>query len=86
MAKKPKNKKIPHSNVTFRTSLEGGHLTLADILGMICNPMYAGIGPYPVLMPDEEVVVAVAMAIRIEGPEQFLVNLLYMLRKSLGDE
>ena len=86
MAKKPRKKQIPQPNVTFRSSLEGGELTPADILGMICNPVYAGIGPYPALMSDEEWVAAAAKAIRKEGPEQFLVNMLYMLRKSLGDE
>lgn len=87
MAKRPnRKKKMPQPNVTFRASLEGGELTPADILGMICNPVYAGVGPYPALMSDEEWVAAAATAIRKEGPEQFLVNMLYMLRKSLGDK
>jgi hypothetical protein len=37
-------------------------------------------------MSDEEWVAAAATAIRNEGPEQFLVNMLYILRKSLGDK
>jgi hypothetical protein len=53
---------------------------------MVCNPIYAGVGPFPQLIPDEEWVAAAAQSIKKEGAEQFLVNMLYVLRLSLAGE
>ena len=58
-------------------------ITPAQVRGMICNPVYAGVGPYPPIMSEGQWVEAAAKMIRDEGEEQFLVNMLYMLRKSL---
>jgi hypothetical protein len=44
----------------------------------------AVVGPYPALVDDETWVRAAAQMIKKEGFEQFLVNLLYVLRHSLG--
>jgi hypothetical protein len=52
------------------------------IRGLICNPIYAGVGPYPRMVSDEVWIGAAAKLIREEGPEQFLVNMLYVLRRS----
>jgi hypothetical protein len=30
------------------------HFTEAEVRGMVANPIYAGIGPYPQLIPDEQ--------------------------------
>ena len=88
MNKKPKksmptsgaNKPIPTANVDFARS--GDEITPEKMRAMICNPIYAGIGPFPALVSDEEWVRAAAQMIKKEGSEQFLVNLLYVLRES----
>ena len=53
---------------------------------MVCNPVYAGIGPFPALVSDEQWVAAAAKAIEKEGAEQFLVNLLYVLRETFAED
>ena len=58
----------------------------AEIRGMVCNPIYAEVGPFLQLIPDEEWVATAAQAIRKEGAERFLVNMLYVLRLSLAGE
>ena len=85
MAKKSNEQRLPRPNVRFRTSGETEEFTAEDIRGMVCNPVYAGMGPYPALIPDDQWVAAATVAIENEGPEQFLVNLLYVLRQTLGD-
>jgi hypothetical protein len=55
------------------------------VRGTIANPIYAGLGSYPQLITDEQWVRAAAQAIREDGAEQFLVNLLYVLRQSLAE-
>ncbi len=55
-----------------------------DIQGMLTNPIYAGLGPYPALIDDELYVAAAARLIREQGAEQFLVNLLAVLREAFG--
>jgi hypothetical protein len=59
--------------------------TEEEVRGVIANPIYAGVGPYPQQVPDEQWVRAAANAIREDGAEQFLVNLLHMLRQSFSD-
>jgi hypothetical protein len=56
----------------------------AGVKGMMMNPIYAGIAPYPQLVPDEQWIAAARKALEEDGPDQFLVNLLYVLRRSLG--
>jgi hypothetical protein len=53
-----------------------------NIRGLICNPIYAGVGPFPRMVADEVWIGSAAKLIREEGPEQFLVNMLYVLRRS----
>ena len=57
-------------------------MTPADVRGMICNPVYAGLGPFPRMVSDEEWIAAATMFIKKEGTEQFLVNLLRVLRQT----
>ncbi|HWE35035.1 MAG TPA: hypothetical protein VG406_00570, partial [Isosphaeraceae bacterium] len=56
----------------------------AGIKGMVVNPIYAGVADYPKMIPDEEWVGAVTKVIEEDGAEQFLVNLLYVLRRTFG--
>ena len=58
-------------------------MTEEKMQSLMCNPIYAGMGPYPALV-DDETWVRAAQMIKKEGSEQFLVNMLYVLRQSLG--
>lgn len=80
----PSEKPLPKVNVRFASASASGELTPEKLRAMFCNPIYAGIGPYPTLVDDETWVRAATRLIRDEGPEQFLVNMLYVLRQSLG--
>ncbi len=90
MAKKPQkpkrqaNKPLPSVNVEFGRS--GDEMTPERLRATICNPIYAGVGPYPALVSDEQWVRAAAQMIKKEGSEQFLVNLLYVLRQSFDSQ
>ena len=53
---------------------------------MVCNPVYAGFVPFPALVSDEQWVAAAAKAIEKEGAEQFLVNLLHVLRETFAED
>jgi hypothetical protein len=78
---------IKTPTVTARSPRAGSdptQFTAEDIRGMICNPIYAGLGPYPRIMKDEEWVQAASRMIREEGAEQFLVNELAVLRETFG--
>lgn len=55
--------------------------TLEAIRGILVNPIYTGIGPFPRLVQDETWVNAGTKLIEEEGARQFLVNLLYVLRE-----
>jgi hypothetical protein len=56
-----------------------------EIRGFLCNPIYAGIPPYPAVVRDEQWVKAALKLIKEEGAEQFLVNLLHLLRGSMEE-
>ncbi|MHC1767026.1 MAG: hypothetical protein AB9869_22450 [Verrucomicrobiia bacterium] len=77
-------KPLPKPNATMKL---GGssvqNFTEEEVRGMIANPIYAGIGPYPQLIPDEQWVRCAAKAIAQDGAEQFLVNMLHVLRQAM---
>src|SRR5947208_12150654 len=56
------------------------------VKGILVNPIYTGVGPFPRLVEDAAWVRACAKLIEEEGPEQFLVNLLFVLRECLPAE
>lgn len=70
-------------NVVVRTAHDSGAFTDAQVRGMVCNPIYAGVPPYPGMMDDETWIAAAKRAIEEQGAEQFLVNMLYVLRESM---
>lgn len=74
---------LPHPNVEYLS--HPGHITEAVIRGMISNPVYAGIPPYSRVVSDEVWIKSAIELIEEEGVEQFLVNMLYMLRASMVD-
>ena len=84
MAKKSSEHKLPKPTAQIRTPHEG-HPTPAEAFGKLCNPMYAGFGPYPALVDDEEWVGAAVALIQRDGAEEFLVNMLHMLRETADD-
>ena len=86
MAKRAGNRKLPPPTATFRSAHQTDDITPAEIRGMVCNPVYAGIGPFPALVSDEQWVAAAAKAIEKEGAEQFLVNLLHVLRETFAED
>ena len=58
-------------------------MTEAAIKGILVNPLNAGAGPFPPLFSDRQWVGACKQLLQQEAPEQFLVNLLFVLRKTL---
>jgi len=74
---------LPKPNVVM--PLSGRKALTQEMLRAIgCNPIYAGIGPYRRIKADEQWVQGAAKLIAEEGAEQFLVNLLAVLRLSFA--
>ena len=73
---------LPEPSVEMRFSGDDSPFTPEQVRGIICNPIYAGIGPYPSLVDDRAWVHGAAKAIEDDGKEQFFVNLLHLLRQS----
>jgi hypothetical protein len=81
------NKPLPAPNVVVaRSGTPPEHLSPVAIKGILINPIYTGVGPFPRLVEDAAWVRACAKLIEEEGPEQFLVNLLYVLRECFQEE
>ena len=79
-----REKPLPKANVEFAVSGDIGNMTGAKVRSLFCNPIYTGIDGFPALIDDETWVRAAARMIREEGTEQFLVNMLYVLRQSFA--
>lgn len=54
MSKKASKGQLPKPNAAFRTANQTTEFTAAEIRGMVSNPIYAGVGPFPQLISDEE--------------------------------
>ena len=52
--------------------------------GILCNPVYAGIPPFPAMIDDQTWICAGVKLVEEVGLRQYLVNVLYELKKSLG--
>jgi hypothetical protein len=78
-------KPLPQPNVDVRMSGDTREWTAEQVRGIVCNPLYAGIGPFPGLVSDEQWVRGAAQVIAEEGSEQFLVDVLAVLRACLKD-
>lgn len=70
---------------TVKYVVDPTEMSEAAARGMISNPVYVGVPPYNRIVSDEAWIRAAVELIKDEGPEQFLVNLLYMLRVSMVD-
>jgi hypothetical protein len=75
---------LPQPNAEVRLSGDDGEWTAEQVRGIICIPIYAGVGPFPQLVDDKAWVRAAARCIDTEGKEQFLVNMLSLLRESFA--
>ncbi len=56
----------------------------AGIKGIVMDPNYTGIGEYPKYIADDQWIAGARRILAEDGPDQFLVNLLYVLRRSFG--
>lgn len=78
---------LPRPNVVVaKSGAPHDELSPEQIRGLLLNPIYAGVGPYPRFVEDEAWVRACAQLIEEDGAEQFLVNLLYVLRECFNEE
>lgn len=75
---------LPEVNVKLATAADLGTMDVEHLRSLFCNPIYVGLGPFPALVDDETWVRAAARKIEKEGSEQFLVNMLYVLRESFA--
>ena len=75
---------LPCPNAKIKYSGDSSPPSVEEVRGIICNPIYAGLGEFPALISDEQWVEAAVKAIEEDGPRQFLVNMLCVLRGSLG--
>jgi len=81
------NQPLPVPNVVVpRAGTPRHELSPQAVKGILINPIYTGIGPFPRLVQDEAWVRASAKLIAEEGADQFLVNLLYVLRECFPAE
>ena len=78
---------LPAPNVVVpRAGAPPDQLSPEAVKGILVNPIYTGLGPFPRLVEDDVWVRACAKLIAEEGPQQFLVNLLYVLREWFPEE
>jgi hypothetical protein len=78
------NNNLPKPDVEFALGgTPADSMTAAQVKGILLNPLNAGAGPFPALVSDAQWVAACRRLLREEPAEQFLVNLLFILRQSL---
>ena len=78
---------LPAPNVVVpRAGTPPEQLSPEAVQGILVNPIYTGVGPFPRLVEDAAWVRACAKLIEQEGPQQFLVNLLYVLRECFQED
>lgn len=69
--------------------VQPGQFTAEQVRGMTQNPIYAGVPPFPSLVDDATWVGANINILKEDGPRQYLVNLLHILRETfsrVGDD
>jgi len=62
-----------------------GSWTPEFVAGIVHNPAYTGLGPYPAIVTDRQWIQAALTLIQNEGPTQFLVNMLAMLKEAFPE-
>jgi hypothetical protein len=77
-------KQLPLPDVEVaRSGTPAAAMTAAEVKGMLVNPLYAGVGFSHQIVSDAHWVASCKRLLQQDGPEQFLVNLLFVLRQSL---
>jgi hypothetical protein len=80
-------KTLPKPNVVMaKSGTPSQRMTPEAVKGILVNPIYAGVGPFPPMVTDQDWVRACTKLIKEEGAEQFLVNLLHVFRESLKED
>lgn len=51
--------------------------------GIICNPVYAGIPPFPAVVDDKTWIAAGVKMVEADGLRQYLINVLYQLKRAM---
>lgn len=75
---------LPRPNVEWVPSgTPPASMTAEAVKGILLNPLNAGAGPFPAIVDDAQWVSACKRFLQQEPAEQFLVNLLFVLRQSL---
>jgi hypothetical protein len=81
------NKPLPAPNVVVaRAGMPPDQLSPEAVKGILVNPIYTGVGPFPRRVEDAAWVRTCAKLIEEEGVDQFLVNLLHVLRECFQEE
>lgn len=75
---------LPTANVTIPRA--GDRWTGEGVAGMLCNPIYAGVAPYPALVDEKTWISSAQITLKKVSIEQFFVNMLYALRVSLREQ
>lgn len=79
-----RQKGLPRPNVKWVPSgTPPASMTAEGVKGILVNPLNAGAGTFPAIVDDAQWVAACTRLLQQEPPEQFLVNLLFILRQSL---
>lgn len=78
--------KFPAPTVKYAEAGNPNPPTVEEIKGIICNPIYAGVGPFPPIVDDEQWVGAAKKQIEEDGEEQFLINMLFVLRRAFRSD
>jgi hypothetical protein len=78
---------LPEPDVEFMaTGTRPEDITAAGVKGLTMNPIYADVGQFTPSVTDKEWVAACRTIIEGDGSEQFLVNMLALLRSTFGHE
>jgi hypothetical protein len=77
-----KKEPLPPPNVSAKIKSHAA-MTQEEIRGVVCNPLYVGIGPCRQQISEQEWVRYAVQEISENSAEQFLVNLLYVLRQTV---
>jgi hypothetical protein len=70
---------IPKPTVQSRT---GSSWAASDVRAVLCNPVNVGLGPFKQIVPEDLWLKGAEKQVAEHGAEQFLVNVLFMLKDS----
>lgn len=79
----PQMFRVPEPNVRL-VAVVADKFTWEDARSIYNNPLIAGAGNHSQQIPDEDWVPTAAEMLRKDGTEQWLVNMLFLLRAQLG--